>query len=474
VQEDEGVILRSPELMTVDRRDLREAFGESQRLASKKESQSSGTVYFNADIMLQGPEYPRSFLRENVEKFAAEHFFKATSRLAYFDGNEWFHPDGQSYKGFFRRATEYHKDSPKLLRRFEAEERGYDNGGVLVNTSLREQLPLPEFAIVSSPGDVYQNEAFKSRDVYFFARPICQRALQLGDRPTTTYSEYEMLVVPGEETDTKTQWDTVAMASDLETSLRMLHLTSEMIDANDANFAVATPLLLENIELLATKLGYEGVGGIKNEASKMLELDQDPTAEKRRTEMIDYFTDKIWFYVSRRDELTDQDKLKLRAWTDIMHDYLSAEGGSEYKGQEFAAVKSLIEGHTKVHQKRMGVTFTSQEMKNTDWEDAEAAYHDYFRRLQLNKVTQERRNNAGCPVKIGGQDTLDFRGDFFENSTDLFGYETSMTDIFSATYTEPTSTMECVQCPFCHKTVDAILTSDKIKCPECKAEVSRS
>lgn len=39
---------------------------------------------------------------------------------------------------------------------------------------------------------------------------------------------------------------------------------------------------------------------------------------------------------------------------------------------------------------------------------------------------------------------------------------------------ESTSKMECVKCPFCHKTVDAILTSDKIKCPECKAEVSRS
>lgn len=39
---------------------------------------------------------------------------------------------------------------------------------------------------------------------------------------------------------------------------------------------------------------------------------------------------------------------------------------------------------------------------------------------------------------------------------------------------ESSTKMECVKCPFCHKTVDAILTSSKIKCPECKAEVSRS
>lgn len=50
----------------------------------------------------------------------------------------------------------------------------------------------------------------------------------------------------------------------------------------------------------------------------------------------------------------------------------------------------------------------------------------------------------------------------------------SVTGIVEGEVSETVSKMECVTCPFCHKTVDAILTSDKIKCPECKAEVSRS
>lgn len=33
--------------------------------------------------------------------------------------------------------------------------------------------------------------------------------------------------------------------------------------------------------------------------------------------------------------------------------------------------------------------------------------------------------------------------------------------------------MECVQCPFCHQTVDAIVTASKIKCPACGAEADR-
>lgn len=36
-----------------------------------------------------------------------------------------------------------------------------------------------------------------------------------------------------------------------------------------------------------------------------------------------------------------------------------------------------------------------------------------------------------------------------------------------------TSVMKCVECPFCKKTVDAIVTSKKIKCPECKSEADK-
>jgi ssDNA-binding Zn-finger/Zn-ribbon topoisomerase 1 len=34
--------------------------------------------------------------------------------------------------------------------------------------------------------------------------------------------------------------------------------------------------------------------------------------------------------------------------------------------------------------------------------------------------------------------------------------------------------MKCVKCPFCKKTVDAIVTDKKICCPKCRAEVNRT
>ena len=36
-----------------------------------------------------------------------------------------------------------------------------------------------------------------------------------------------------------------------------------------------------------------------------------------------------------------------------------------------------------------------------------------------------------------------------------------------------TEKMKCVTCPFCNKTVDAIVTSTKIICPECGAKADR-
>lgn len=38
---------------------------------------------------------------------------------------------------------------------------------------------------------------------------------------------------------------------------------------------------------------------------------------------------------------------------------------------------------------------------------------------------------------------------------------------------ETTSKMECVTCPFCKRTVDAIVTASHIECPKCHEKVSK-
>jgi hypothetical protein len=60
-------------------------------------------------------------------------------------------------------------------------------------------------------------------------------------------------------------------------------------------------------------------------------------------------------------------------------------------------------------------------------------------------------------VSFGQEDWRDPLGRFLEGGS----------------YVEVETQMKCVTCPFCHDTVDAIVTTNKIKCPKCKSEVSR-
>lgn len=454
------------------RSELRAAFGNSQRLASEKVVQSSGAVFFNVEIMLQGPEYPKSRLRENVEKFAAEHFFKATNRLAYYDGEEWRHPDGESYNDFFDRAIEYYRDSPELVERFQAEKEGYIRAGILVKTQQAIGHEIPEIGIASPPGEIYRNQSFTARNVTFIAVPICERAMKLGNLDERVYQEYQMIVIPSTETATNEHWQAIVDAGDLQSSLVALNMLSSVVEPNNPTFVVSMPVLLKNIDYLVTKLGYSNLDELMTETEQMLEMENDSMAPQRRKDMIDYFTDAMWWYVSRRSHLSGQDKLRLKGLADIMHDYLSLEGGAQYRGQTFEEVRLLIEGHTKVHQRNLGVNFTAQEIEYTNWDYGEYAYQIYFNQLRNNQRAQESRSNGGCPVNMN-KSLFDYNLDSSDAYTESYGYDSTTTDYFANSYTdETTTTMDCVTCPFCHETVDAIVTSTKIKCPKCKEEVA--
>jgi hypothetical protein len=58
-------------------------------------------------------------------------------------------------------------------------------------------------------------------------------------------------------------------------------------------------------------------------------------------------------------------------------------------------------------------------------------------------------------------------------SSNLFGFNSifkpDLKDIL-----DKTNEMKCVTCPFCGETVDAIITADKITCPECKQSAKKS
>lgn len=448
------------------------ALAEVQLDRSRVVDQSSGSIHFNHEIMLQGPELSRDRLREYVEKFAGEHFFKATKTIVYFDGNDWYHQDGEPYSDFFDRGITHHSANEKLRRRFSAEEDGYNNAKRIVNKYIQTGDNLPTIVINSPPGDVYLNDAFVPRIVYYLLKPICERTIGLGNTLVKDYQEFELISVPKEAITTREQWDKTNRSTNLERSLKILKIASETVDPDDPNMVVSLPLILEDIVSWCNDLEYANFEELEEEASNSLRLEEDQLALERRKAMVEYFTNKMWGYINRRDQLREQERQKLKSITDVMHYYLSAEGGGEYLGMQFEDVEKLIEGHTLVEYRNAGVTFTTNELRYTNWEYAEMVYADYFMRLRNNPVTQERLANAGCPVNVN-QSLFDSRLGGLETYTTSFGYDSTMTDVFADTYSdETTTTMDCVTCPFCHETVDAIVTSTRIKCPKCEAEVS--
>ncbi len=402
--------------------------------------------------MLQGPMLSWDRLNEYVEKFAGEHFFKATKTIVYRDGDDWYHPDGEAYGDFFERGIVYHSANEKLRRRFTAERKGYTNAGKIVDQyKLAGEAP-PILVINSPPGDVYLNDAFVPRIVYFLLKPICERRVGLGDTPPKDYQEFELITVPKEAITTREQWDKTVRSADSLRSFAILSIASETLDVDDPNTVVSLPLILDDIVTWCQDLQYKSFEELEEEASNSLKLEEDPLALERRRAMVDYFTNRMWGYINRRDQLGEQERQKLKSITDVMHYYLSAEGGGEYLGMQFDDVEKLIDGHTMVEYRNAGVTFTTNELKYTNWEYAEMVYLDYFMRLRNNPITQERLANSGCPVNMN-QSLFDSRLGGFETYTTTFGYESMMTDTFANIYAEPTTTTtsggekECYQCP---------------------------
>lgn len=435
------------------------ALAEIQHDRSKVVSQSSGSVHFNHEIMLQGPQLSRERLGEYVEKFAGEHFFQATYTPVYFDGNEWYHPDSEPYSDFFERGVAYYSDNNKLKKRFMAEGEGYENAKTIVNQYLAEEKQPPAMVINSPPADVYNNGAFVPRDVYFLLVPVCERSMSLGGGSEKTYWEFELLTIPHESTSTRDQWEQTLLSVDLHKSLDVLRISLDQVNENDPNWVVAMPLILENVTTFCSHLGYVSFDHLEDQARNSLRLTEDSTAIERRKDMIIYFTDEMWKYVQRRGELTYEDGKRLKSLTDVMHYYLSAEGGGEYIGWSFSDIQKLIEGHTYIEYRNAGITFTPQEYAYVDWEYADMAYNNYFYRLQQNGVTQERLANAGCPINMS-QSLLNSRFGGIESLAgglnyqapsypgfDLkakYGYQEGTT---TTTSSEDKGEKECYQCP---------------------------
>lgn len=242
---------------------------------------------------------------------------------------------------------------------------------------------------------------------------------------------------------------------------------------------VSTPLFikrdkvqngLEEYVNLQDKKGWKQV---EEELKNGLALQEDENSVKRRKSLIDTIAWQVRRYIEEKDAP------RLNNIGLVARIIMAREAASKYL--KWTPAK-LLEEYDEVEsamwfKKRYGAKNIVNKVGDWILHGAEAAQAwSVIRRLQgqLRGEMDVREMLMGSSCGGGGID--DFMSDRFEAKGSFLDSLASRASGLQKedSSSESSTKMECVKCPFCHKTVDAILTSSKIKCPECKAEVSRS
>lgn len=242
---------------------------------------------------------------------------------------------------------------------------------------------------------------------------------------------------------------------------------------------VSTPIFIKKDEVgngLEEYVKFQGKNGwshIEEELKNGLALKEDENALQRRRSLIDTIAWQVRRYIDEKDA-SRLNNIGLAARI-----VMAREATSKYLNWDY---QRLLEEYDEIER---SLWFKKQySKKNLIHKVGDRIFHNTEISLAFNVITRLQRqlmeegdvrellNGSSC----GG-------GGFDDLMSEKFGMQGNYLDSIAnrasglqkeKSSSETTSKMECVKCPFCHKTVDAILTSDKIKCPECNAEVSRS
>lgn len=224
------------------------------------------------------------------------------------------------------------------------------------------------------------------------------------------------------------------------------------------------------------KQGKSGWEEIEQELKQGLALKEDEKAEQRRRSLIDTITWQVTRYVEERDAA------RLNNIGMVARILMAREAAGKYLHWDS---ERLLNEYEEIE----GAMWFKKKLKDKGWlgyigewikngAEAVQAYTIINRlRGQLAGEWDVQQMLMGSSCGGGGIDNLMWEG----GNLGKFGSQGSYLDRLvsnalgiqkSNESNESTTTMECVTCPFCHETVDAIVTSTKIKCPKCKAEAS--
>lgn len=251
------------------------------------------------------------------------------------------------------------------------------------------------------------------------------------------------------------------------------------VDRSDRGL-VSTPIFIKFSDVsngfnsYVSRMGKDGWEQVERELATGLELDRDSESLGRRQSLIGSITWQVVRYVEERDArrlnniglaaryvMAREATGKYRGWT-------QRQINDEYEDIERALwIKSLASS-------QLGVSNTIEILSHGV--NAVLALKT-IRRIQADLVNevdvQELLLGSSCGG--GGFGAL-WEGGEMSRLGSMGNYMDSLAigAKHKSENTSESSTMKCVKCPFCHKTVDAIVTSDAIKCPSCKKHAKRS
>lgn len=228
------------------------------------------------------------------------------------------------------------------------------------------------------------------------------------------------------------------------------------------------------VENYVNKMGKHGWMQVENELERGLELKNDNESVGRRQSLIGTITWQVSRYIEEKNAS------RLNNIGFAARYVMAREATGKYKGwtqkqinDEYEKVETALWiKHLSTHKK--GITSAVEILSHGV--NAVLALKT-IRRIQADLVNeadvQELLLGSSCGG--GGFGAL-WEGSELSRMGSIGNYMNNLATgakVRSESSSE-SSTMKCVKCPFCHETVDAIVTSDKIKCPSCKEEVKRS
>jgi hypothetical protein len=249
--------------------------------------------------------------------------------------------------------------------------------------------------------------------------------------------------------------------------------------ARDDRGLVSTPLFIkrehvgDGLEQYARLQGKNGWDQVEEELKNGLALQEDENSLQRRKSLIDTIAWQVRRYIDERDAS------RLNNIGLVSRVVMAREAAGKYHKWDY---KKILEEYSEIESALwFKKKYASKNILNkagellTNGAEALQAWK-VIKRLQgqLREESDVREMLMGSSCGGGGvEDLMSGKLGMKGNYLDLMARKAAGLQEEESS-SESTTTMDCVKCPFCHKTVDAILTPDKIKCPECSAEVSRS